>query len=437
MKFKSNQSGYVTLLVTSVLLLLGLVVALASSKGVFFQIKVAQNELKARQAQWKAEGGLECAFSKAKLLESIPTMVDDCKVSMNLNELSFSPESSSLVTAKIGNTELKKIIEFPSSGPGAIKSTSDLVINGSYTSSPDPSKSLGNNLWECTSVLYFNYFYATSVNTFHPHQLSEVPYEGFPASPAGQEQKCATTHHSWASSVANSKSDYIQSSNMEPFKDVFSVPRSDWFDVMSDNSLFGYVPLSLNSTTFDSANDLPTPIFNTDCAEGIVSNIESGKDLIWVYGGCEIDTDEFANIKTAIDDHLSGSGIILIVQDGIFSTKGTQDFTGMLYHFISPLYVDPVTGVAPDFTGWSSFENDAALDGVISALASDVSMTKERVGYFQHGSFNPLGGFVMDAPGTFAVFNSALSFQYNRDVIEQPMKKLKKVYWKKGSWNDL
>ncbi|MGP8306431.1 hypothetical protein [Vibrio sp. YIC-376] len=437
MKFKSNQSGYVALLVTSVLLLLALIVALASSKGIFFQIKVAQNELKARQAHWKAEGGLECAFSKAKLEKEIPATVNDCKVAMELNGLTFSPEVSSVVTAETENTKVKKIIKFPSlGGAGAIKSISDLVINGSYTSSPDPGKSLGNNSWECTSVLYFNYFYATSVSTYHPYQLSK-PYAKFPDSPSGREQRCAATHYSWGQSVAGSKNDYRQSSSMDPFKDVFDVPKNEWFDVMSDNSLFGYVPLSLNSVTLDSESDLPAPSFNTNCAESIVDNIEAGKDLIWVYGGCEINTDDFTSIKTAIDNNLSGNGIILVVQDGILSTRGTQDFTGMLYHFISPLYADPTTGVAPDFTDWEALQNNADLNGVIAALAGTVPMSKARVGYFQHGSFNPLGGFVMDAPGTFALFNTSLSFHYNRDVINEPMKKLKKVYWKKGSWNDL
>ncbi|TOF76545.1 hypothetical protein CGJ16_19230, partial [Vibrio parahaemolyticus] len=173
------------------------------------------------------------------------------------------------------------------------------------------------------------------------------------------------------------------------------------------------------------------------CAEGIVSNIENGKDLIWVYGGCEINTADFTSIKTAIDNSLGGSGIILVVQDGIFSTIGTQDFKGMLYHFISPLYIEPTTGATFDFTDWSGSANDAALDGVIAALKTTVPMEKTKVGYFQHGAFNPLGGFVMDAPGTFALFNAALSFQYNRDVIEEPQEKLKKAHWKKGSWNDL
>lgn len=66
MRSKFGCSGYTTLLVTSILLLFALITSLASSKGVFFQLKVAQNELKARQEHWKAEGGLECAFAQIK-----------------------------------------------------------------------------------------------------------------------------------------------------------------------------------------------------------------------------------------------------------------------------------------------------------------------------------------------------------------------------------
>lgn len=142
MKFKSNQSGYVALLVTSILLLLALIVVLASSKGIFFQIKVAQNELRARQAHWKAEGGLECAFSKAKLEKQIPATVDDCKTAMELIGLTFSAGDVSVVTSELENARLRKTIKFPAvGGTGAIKSTSDLVINGAYTSSADPGKS--------------------------------------------------------------------------------------------------------------------------------------------------------------------------------------------------------------------------------------------------------------------------------------------------------
>ncbi|MEL7411623.1 MAG: hypothetical protein AAGJ90_09225 [Pseudomonadota bacterium] len=434
----NKQQGAAALLVVSILLVAALMMSLGSYKSLFYQIKRANNQIEARQEHWRAEGGLECVYSKTKINKTLPTNVNDCITVMGLDALTFSSGSVSLVTSTIGHRETKKTIKLPSSsGAGAIKSKSDLVINGSYTSSPDPSKSIGSNLWECTSVLYYNFFYATSVSTFHPYQLSDKPYSSFPDSPAGQEQKCVSTHYSWGTSVAASKSDYRQSSDMDPFKDVFDVPRSEWFDVMSDSSLFGYVPLSLNGMTLDSEADLPSPVFNDTCAEGIVSNIENGKDLIWVYGGCEINTTDFTSIKNAIDNSLGGNGIILVVQDGIFSTIGTQNFKGMLYHFVSPLYVDPTTGATLDFTDWAASANDSALDGVIAALDATVPMEKTKIGYFQHGAFNPLGGFVMDAPGTFALFNAALSFQYNRDVIDEPRKKLKKVYWKKGSWNDL
>ncbi|GHW84028.1 hypothetical protein [Vibrio cholerae] len=428
-----KQQGAAVLLVVCVLLVAALIMSLGSYKTLFYQIKRTNNQIESRQEYWRTEGGLECAYSKTKQNNTLPTNVNECITEMSLDALTFSSGIESIVTSTIGYRETKKTIKLPTvSAPGAIKSTSDLVINGSYTSSPDPGKNVGGNFWECTSVLYSQFFYATSVSTFHPWQLADKPYLSFPSSPAGQEQKCADTHYSWGKSIADSKSDYRKLPDMDPFNDVFDVPRDNWFDVMSNNSLFGYVPLSLNSITLNSASDLPSPVFNDTCADGIVSNINNGKDLIWVYGGCEIDTTGFTSIKNAIDNKLGGRGIILVVQDGIFSTIGTQNFKGMLYHFISPLYSSLSTG----FTDWSTSANNADLDGVITALNTVVPMDKHKVGYYQHGSFNPLGGFVMDAPGTFAVFNSAISFTYNRDVIEEPLKKLKKVRWKKGSWND-
>ncbi len=63
-------------------------------------------------------------------------------------------------------------------------------------------------------------------------------------------------------------------------------------------------------------------------------------------------------------------------------------------------------------------------------------MTKEQIGYFQNGSFNPSGGYLMDAPGTVALFNAAMTFKYNRDAIEKPSKKFKTTTWYRGSWND-
>ena len=439
----NRNKGVATLLLTSLLLIAALLLVLGSYKGLFYQVKRAQNEVASRKDHWAAEGGLECVYTKAKQLNAVPASVSDCKNLLDLDSLNIVAGTPNVIHSQSGFLTLKKAFVAPIvSSTGAIRSKSDLVINGGYTSSPYPGKNLGSNEWECTAVRYFNFFHATSYNTFHPHETSK-PYSSFPDSISPDFQKCSSTNHSWGiAELADTSEDYKKDTTMDPFQDVFNVPRAEWFSVMSDKTIFGYVPYSLNSETLRQASDLGSPTFNTLCAEDIARNIEQGKDVIWVYGGCEINNDDFSRISTAIDSNLS-SGIILVVHNGILSVNGSQAFKGMLYHFVSDDFKDS-DGNPLDFTGWSQTENDhsiggaaSLLEGVISDLSGTVSMPKGKIGYFQFGAFNPSGGYVMDAPGTYAVFNAALSFTYNRDVIEGPSKKFKVVSWYRGSWNDL
>ena len=438
-----RNKGVATLFVTSLLLVAALIIALGSYRGLFYQIKRAQNEVIARQNHWAAEGGLECVYTQAMRFNRVPSDVSLCKNLLGLTDLSIAVGSPNIIAATSGYLHLNKAFSAPNvSSTGAIRSTSDLVINGSYTSSPDPGKSLGNNLWECTAVRYFNYFYATSYNTHHPYQPVK-PYQSFPSSENTNFQMCHAANYSFGiTDLADTAEDYTQDTAMDPFKDVFDVAREDWFDVMSDNTLFGYVPYSLNSQTLSSVTDLGAPGFNAQCAEQIVQNIEQGRDVIWVYGGCEINDSDFDSISSAINTHLN-DGIILVVHNGILSVTGSQDFNGMLYHFLSDEFKDSDDKVL-DLTGWDQTENDtgtngaaSVLDGVINALSGTVTMPKTKIGYFQNGAFNPSGGYVMDGPGTFAVFNASLAFTYNRDVIDAPLRKFKQVKWYRGSWNDL
>lgn len=53
-----KQIGATTLLITSILLSITLIATLGSYKNLFYQIKRAQNEVKARQVHW-AKGGIE------------------------------------------------------------------------------------------------------------------------------------------------------------------------------------------------------------------------------------------------------------------------------------------------------------------------------------------------------------------------------------------
>ncbi len=40
----------------------------------------------------------------------------------------------------------------------------------------------------------------------------------------------------------------------------------------------------------------------------------------------------------------------------------------------------------------------------------------------------------MDAPDTYAVFNSAMDFLFNRDAIDTPLRKIRQFKWVQGSW---
>ncbi len=60
---RKYQQGIGTLLITSILLSVALVVTLGSYK-IFYQIKRAQNEVKARQEHWLAEGAWSARFQR-------------------------------------------------------------------------------------------------------------------------------------------------------------------------------------------------------------------------------------------------------------------------------------------------------------------------------------------------------------------------------------
>ncbi|HDZ9241636.1 TPA: hypothetical protein RUZ16_003302, partial [Vibrio cholerae] len=75
---RQYQQGVATLLITSILLSVALVVTLGSYKNLFYQIKRAQNEVKARQEHWLAEGGLECGYSQFLITNGLPGIVNDC-----------------------------------------------------------------------------------------------------------------------------------------------------------------------------------------------------------------------------------------------------------------------------------------------------------------------------------------------------------------------
>ncbi|CAG19123.1 hypothetical protein [Photobacterium profundum] len=428
-----SQKGMATLLITTMLLVVSLLFSLASYKNAFYQIKRTQNEVLARQAHWLAEGGLECAFAKAVSVGGVPIDFNECDT-LGLDSLSIDSATPQIITAIKLGAEIKKAIRLPGSGTsGAIKSTSNIYFAGGASMYPDPGKSAGNNKWECTALRYSNLLKVFGTIESKGLIKATPPYTGFPTTPT---QSCLSSHHTTGvignyNIPSGLKSDFKQHPTLKPFYDLFDVPREQWLDVMYLEE-FVRVGTSLPDTKPSSASLMPLPSFNGKCGAKIKDAISNKKDLIWVYGGCHLSEAELTNIDTAIANTAGVSGIILVIQDGIFSTKGSHHFKGMIFHFISS-----AKAYSPSETDWTLTENYSNLKGLVDYVPDTVpDIGIADVSYYQDGSFNPAGGYVMDAPDTYAVFRSSMAFIYNRDLIEEPLKKLKKIKWLEGSWHD-
>ena len=100
----------------------------------------------------------------------------------------------------------------------------------------------------------------------------------------------------------------------------------------------------------------------------------------------------------------------------------------MIYHFVSEI---PSAG----FVDWAQSNNNPLLSTLIESLNVH-TVEQHRVSYFQNGNVYPLGGLVLDAPDSYALFNNALYMQFNKDVTASAARHFHKVKWSNGSWHD-
>lgn len=425
-----HQKGFVTLLITSVLLVCALIVSLGYSRSVFHQLKVAQNEVAARQSHWRAEGGLECYYSKVKQANSLPTTVTDCEA-QGVDSITTSLAGNhNTVQSQSGSVVVSKTVVVPTSrASGAIQSTSNLLFHSTFESTPDPTKNSASG-WECTVIRYNLDLKFLSLH--NKGFVSTVPpYAGFPSG-----QSCHSDYSTFHTSTLPAlENDFQQDLFQTPFLDLFQVPREEWFDIM-EAEYVGRVPSTLEDADgalgVERREDLPYPSYVTNCEQQIRDQIaDNKKNIVWVYGGCEFTDTGVQNINTAVANlPLEQQGLIVVVHNGILSSVGGVSFEGMLYHLIT----DSSTLSVSD---WALTGNEVELYSLIDYtpdLYPTVSVSD--VSYYQRGSFHPKGGFIMDAPSTYAVFGGALDLIYNRDMIENPIKHFNKYRWLRGSWND-
>lgn len=220
-----QQSGMVTLLVTSMLLVGALVLSLASYKNAYFLIKRANNDILTTKAHWAAEGGLECGFVALKGTSSPEDMVSsgnfpaECQSLMDI-DLSTSVSGSNYVLVSevndIASAILSKTITLVTNGrSGSIQTGSNMYSHSSLTFyNPDPGELVGDG-WECVAVRYKGEYSpnASIVNM----GLSSVtnPDPTFD----NQGKDCKGSHKTNGTGQQALKSDFINDPDLSPFED--------------------------------------------------------------------------------------------------------------------------------------------------------------------------------------------------------------------------
>ncbi|HAS8513517.1 TPA: hypothetical protein I7748_23735 [Vibrio vulnificus] len=413
MKSKAIQSGYATLLVTSILLLLALVVSLASSRGLFYQIKIAQNEVKARQAHWKAEGGLECAYSINKVYPNqLPTAQDYslCTLSNVVSNQSVStPENFVVNSTADGYYSLEKTLKRYSRVTGAIQSRSDLMLIGSYTFTPefiDPNVCVSVRFK--TSVRLKGAFVTTDPGS----NVCGASYKTNTQKPDAcipNDANCSGTQFDYDIKVVGNNTDYIGDGKMlahdfihdatlDSFESFFGKPKDKIESVRAGfNVIQGTV-----GTSGGSCQERVRDAF-------VLNN------KVWVKGDCDLeDGSELAPTK------IGSTPKVLVVENGLLAVSGAYVFNGMVYHLFSSAIGDMT----------SKWTSDVSVSSGLGLLSTD---EKKKLTFFTNGAFAPTGGYVFDTVGGLSVFNSAVDLDFDASAIPALSNK---ATWLKGSWND-
>lgn len=415
-----SQKGMATLLVTAMLLVVSLLFSLASYKNVFYQIKRTQNEVLARQAHWRAEGGLECGFASVNNAGGVNTLltplINDCETkansNININALGSDYVISSL--ALIDNkaeASINKSFSLISQSSGAFKSTSNIVFDvtgGNMDVYPDPSVKNGAG-YDCILARFSGDL--TVKGTLLNKGLSSdyPPYSDFdfsssPTPDCNDKYKTVSVSNtSYSLTPGSFKSDIIKQADLNPFKELFGYPKEQWKEVQKEFS---------------------TPITQgASCSTAIAAKIKAGEQLIWINGSCDFKHNA-SEINTAMGLAGAAKSALILVQDGVIGFNGAAaSLNVIIYQFLTPKTL-PDTQWKPSAAEWDA-----------TAVAPYVP-DKSTYVHYQFGALHTKGGFVFDMPGYDVNINGSVNFSFNGDILKEVLVPFGKPRWKKGSWHD-
>nr|WP_086940860.1 hypothetical protein [Thaumasiovibrio occultus] len=442
-----KQKGMMSLTISAIILVAALLMSLGSSRSVFYQIKRSHNEILAKQAHWAAEGGLECAITRSFLdadssLVSDPSyLASDCVNPLGLDSITFTNEFDEIYTIRSSYssartaTALNRQINFAAKAdraPGAIKTSSDLLVRGSVTvEPPHPGEKLGEipgvvpkaHYWECVFLRYKNQvrFMAgtTMDNKAFTGALPGGPYgvTGGPYEILKNKDECASSHKTV--DLTDLKADVKEDTDISPFEDLFGRPASEWLQVKT-------------STDPDTKFEQVISTSPSDCGTKVLGAMASN-ERIWVTGPCDLSTSDFSTVATNSDS--MPHGILLVVQNGAVGLYGSLTIKGVLLQFNN--------SYTPTPSQWNGFDTNlvASLDleyeaDVIAMYPGETTKhDPELATYIQQGALKFTGGQYFDTNGELGIYKSAMNFAYNDDIIDglYPIKGMGLV---EGTWHD-
>ncbi len=445
----NTQRGMTTLLITSMLLSAALILTLASYRSVFYQIKLANNEVAGRQQFWQAQGALECAMSVARQQQFHLSQADltVCQ-SQSTGELSIEQHAHQrfALSAQVGFAHLFKTLQLATMDKASVVSASSaLYFAQGLRLTPDPGERHSAQDWPCSIVRYRSELRLQGDIRSLGLADSWPPYRGFSAA-----QPCRTGYQTDISlaapfivnaSTASSGlgKDIVFDDQLEPFNALFATPRSQWYTLMARSEFHKLAAMALTDSSgamlYEQAA-LPAPSLVSDCGEQLRTAVAAGHDLLWVYGSCHLDRDDLLAIEQArVAAQGSGfvdAGLILLVHNGVFSVAAQADspaFYGLIYQFIDEQY--DLSAAAEVMWAASSSAQQSQLQAL---MAEQTDIDVAHVGYLQSGEFAPVAGMILDAPGYFALFAQRLAITLDRDVINAPLARLRAPRWRAGSW---
>lgn len=415
-----KAKGAATLIITSIVLVLALMVVMGSYKGLFYQIKRAQNEVQSRSEHWAAEGGLECAFAIIKY-HATTHPVDQDYSTCTTASISITPNitGSTIYTliSSANGISLKKNISVSSRSFGAVQARSDLKVIGANEFIPDveaPDK--------CVSVRYSNLFILNgSFKTLDPasgscneENKTDTGSSGY-SCPVG-DANCIK-HGPWDYDLIMLEDDYshrgdgklvendfVHDPNLDPFEGFFGDTRSNLASIKADYEVIA-------GTIVDNGSG--------DSCQDRIRNAYLVNDHVWVEGDCDFeDGGELSASEVGSDPK------VLVIENGILTVNGANVFPGTIYH----LFTAPITNdLSPRWTSQTSTYGDLSTAELTAAQL-------KKLTFFARGAFKPSGGYIFDTPGGMTVFGVALNLQFDSSSV--PTGSMK-VRWQRGSWNDL